>query len=106
MIPFLNSCIRKSSSSQVFIDNSSNLFEKDDNIPKEVIEYFIKNQTLNQQDKYKNRIFYKMQDKIRNLKVLDDDDFLRLYTFDEDEIIVLLKVSNEVISCLLGYLGL
>jgi hypothetical protein len=105
MIPFLNSCIRNSSS-QVFIDPSCNLLELDDNIPKEVIEYFIKNQTLNQQDKYKNRIFYKMQDKIRNMKPLDDSDFLRLYTFDEDEKILLLQIANNTIAILLEHLNL
>ena len=47
-----------------------------------------------------------MQDKIRNMKVLDDDDFLRLYTFDEDEKIFLLKIANNTIATLLEHLNL
>jgi hypothetical protein len=105
MIPFLNNCIRKSSS-QVFIDTSCNILELDEKIPKEVIDHYVKNNALKEQDKYKNRIFYKMQDKIRNMKPLDDADFLRLYTFDEDEKILLLQIANNTIAILLEHLNL
>jgi len=44
MLPFLNSCIRKSSS-QVLIDPSCNLLELDEIVPKEVIEHYMKNIT-------------------------------------------------------------
>ena len=105
MIPFLNSCIRKSSS-QIFIDPSCNLLETEEIVPREVIEHYMKNITEKQQQKYKKLSFYKMQDKIRNMRPLEDDDILRLYTFEEDEKILLLQIASKVIQSLIEQLNL
>lgn len=102
MLPFLNSCIRNSSS-QVFIDPSCNLLELHEIVPKEVIEHYMKNITEKEQQKYKKKSFYKIQDKIRNLRPLTDDDFFQTNDFTKDEVILLLQIANSSISTLIYY---
>lgn len=102
MIPFLNSCIRKSSS-QVFIDPSCNLLEVDEIVPKEVIEHYMKNMTEKEKKKYENLYFYRIQNKIRNLTPLTDEDFFQMNNFDKESIIILLKIANSSIIALIDY---
>ena len=105
MLPFLHSCIRKSSS-QVFVDPSCNLLELEEIVPKEVIEHYMNNMSEKEQNKYKKRSFYKIQDKLRNLRPLDDQDILYLYRFNEDEKILLLQIASKAIMCLIEQIDL
>ena len=90
-------------SSQSFIDHSCNLFETNEKISKEPLFSYTKNE-----EKMKNKklAFYIFQNNIRNFTLLDEHDFKIIQDFTEEEKIVLLKTSNQVISCLLGYLDL
>lgn len=102
MLPFLNSCIRKSSS-QVFIDPSCNVLEMDEIVPKEVIEHYMKNITEKEKEKYKKLSFYRIQNKIRNFIILTDEDFYQMNNYNKDELILLLQISNSSISTLTHY---
>ena len=104
MLPFFSNCIKKSS--QIFIDPSCNILEIDEIVPKDVIQHYMKQLSIKEQAKYKNHLFYKMQDKIRNMRPLDDTDILRLYTFEEDEKIILLQLASKSIEVLLEHANL
>ena len=103
MIPFISTCIRKSSS-QIFIDPSCDVLETDEIVPREVIEHYMKNINKKEQEKYKKLSFYRIQNKIRNFIQLTDEDFFQMNNYDNDELIILLQIANITISALLNYL--
>jgi len=103
MLPFLNSCIRKSSS-QVFIDPSCNVLETEEIVPREVIEHYMKNISEKEQQKYKKLSFYRIQNKIRNYIPLTDEDFFQINAYHKDEIIILLQIANYSISTLIHHI--
>lgn len=93
-------------SSQSFIDYSCNLFETKEKIPKEPFFSYMKNPKNEEKMKNKKLAFYILQNNIRNFALLDERDFTIIQDFTEEEKIILLKTSNQVINCLLGYLEL
>lgn len=93
-------------SSQSFLDHSCNLFETNEKIPRESLDNYMKNVNLEEKKKNKKLAFYIIQNNIRNFMELTDNDFSIINDFTDEEKIILLKTSNQVISCLLTYLDI
>jgi hypothetical protein len=89
-------------SSQIFIDPCCNVLNINENVPKYVIDNYIHNFNLKCDSKYKNNVFYKLQNKIRNYEKLTDSDLLYLYSLDEDAKMKLIQISNQVILNLIN----
>jgi hypothetical protein len=93
-------------SSQSFLDNSCNLFESKEKIPKECMENYMKNINMEEQQKCKKLAFHIFQNKIRNFIELNENDFTVIKDFQEEEKINLLKTYNEIMVFLLNYVKL
>ena len=90
-------------SSQVFTDNSYNVLEIDEIVPKEVIEHYMKNMSIKEQKKYKKLDFYRIQNKIRNFIPLSQEEIYIIKDFDEDEKMILINIANQAISTLIDF---
>ena len=90
-------------SSQVFTDNSYNVLEIEEIVPKEVIEHYMKNISIKEQKKYKKLDFYRIQNKIRNFIPLSQEEIYIIKDFDEDEKMILINIANQAISTLIDF---
>jgi hypothetical protein len=75
-------------------------------VPKEVIEHYIASISKKEKEKYKKIVFYRIQNKIRNLMELTDDEIFQISKFDHDEKIILIKIANKCISALMEQINL